>query len=704
MRAINGNEFHQSVCGKHSERRRSPARRSRALLFVPLALVSGGALEACGSAPEGTDVVASASPGGRSAHRPVTPNPVAPPRVTTRLQHAVVAPTAPTVSPTLATPTVTSLTVGSQVDLKLLVISADGSETDYTAVTTFLRRIGIPFDTLVATQTPLTADLLAAGNHGKYEGIILATGNLAYFDADSAQWTSAFTSDEWQTLWSYEAAFGVRQVTSYTFPFGFPDAYGLNLVAYQDTTATPLDVKLTTAGQQVFSDLAPSGTFTIANSWTYLATPTDATTTPLLTTADGVYSIASVANYPDGRQNLTVTTANNPDMLHSMVFSYGIINWVTRGLFLGERHMNLDIQVDDLLIEDDNWDMIALSDTTGRTYRITGNDYWQLISWERKARLRTPGLTLEFAFNGEGATGVYPNDTLTPAVRSQSGPFNWVNHTYDHENLDLLTYDQSRAELVNNRRIGLNNLALSRYDLSAMVQPDVSGLYNAQFQAAAYDVGIRYLVSDTSRPGWNNPAPNEGFWSTLRQGLFIVPRRPDNLFYNVTTPEEWVSEYNYLYGPGGTFAYWDHNLSFAEIIDFEADMWLRDLISGSLDPRMFHQSNLRAYDGTNSLLGKLIDATADKYYRLYSLPIRNLRQSQVGSKMADRMKFDTSGVVGTLTAGATGCNVVLSTTKSATIPVTGVTFGTKSEVYGGQSISYVVVKPSAAVSIPTVCW
>ena len=41
-----------------------------------------------------------------------------------------------------------------------------------------------------------------------------------------------------------------------------------------------------------------------------------------------------------------------------------------------------------------------------------------------------------------------------------------------------------------------------------LVCPEISGLTNPAALSAAWDVGIRFLVSDTSRAGWDNPAPN----------------------------------------------------------------------------------------------------------------------------------------------------------------------------------------------------
>ena len=70
--------------------------------------------------------------------------------------------------------------VQGPIDLKLLVISADGQETDFAAITTFLNQIGIPYDTLIASQRQLVPSMLWDGvSHGYYQGILLCTGNLA---------------------------------------------------------------------------------------------------------------------------------------------------------------------------------------------------------------------------------------------------------------------------------------------------------------------------------------------------------------------------------------------------------------------------------------------------------------------------------------------------------------------------------------------
>ena len=73
-------------------------------------------------------------------------------------------------------------------------------------------------------------------------------------------------------------------------------------------------------------------------------------------------------------------------------------------------------------------------------------------------------------------------------------------------------------------------------------------------------------------------------------------------------------------------------------------MMLSYLLKGDIDPLMFHQANLRAYDGSRTLLTDLLDATLKKYNQHYTLPIQNPTQEEIGKKMADRMNYNGAGV------------------------------------------------------------
>lgn len=607
---------------------------------------------------------------------------------TTQLARAAAAPAAATVVTSIA--------------MKILVISADGNESDLKEIQQTLRQLGLPFETMIATTAPdlVPSKLSDGGGIGYYQAVILTTGGLAYYDAATNSWPSAFTNAEWQTLWAYEAAFKIRQITAFTYPGGYPDTYGLSYVSYQDTLTSPLTATLTPAGAAIFGDLNSATPITLKGAWVYFGTVLDpAVTTPLITTAQG-YPVASITTYPDGRQNLAVTVANNTELVHSLLLSYGLVNWATKGLFLGERHVNTSYQIDDLYIADDIWDPAALSDQTGLSYRNDAADIAALVAWQNGTRAApsTSAFRLEWAFNGEGASGIYSPDDLTPAIKANQAQFNFINHTFTHQNLDApTTAALVTTELSQNHNFRAT-VPFTNYSRDSMVQPDISGLTNPAFFQGAISFGIRYVISDTSQPGWNNPTPNAGFRNPAYPSILIIPRRPSNLFYNLSTPTEWVSEFNYFYGPGGIWAFFAQPLSYQEILNVESDWLVKYLLKWDIDPLMFHIPNVRAYDGSHSLLGDLIDATFAKYRAMVKLPIRNQTQHAVGLKMASRMSFDLSGT----TASLKPCVSVTVTALQATkVPITGVAFGTSREVYGGQNISYVSLAAGQSAVIPT---
>lgn len=72
-------------------------------------------------------------------------------------------------------------------DLKVLVIAADGTEADLPAIEQTLNYLGTPYSVYQAARTPggLTPGMLASGCHGYYQGIVLTDGVLSYFTGSS---------------------------------------------------------------------------------------------------------------------------------------------------------------------------------------------------------------------------------------------------------------------------------------------------------------------------------------------------------------------------------------------------------------------------------------------------------------------------------------------------------------------------------------
>ncbi|TME05967.1 MAG: hypothetical protein E6I80_15305 [Chloroflexi bacterium] len=594
-----------------------------------------------------------------------------------------------------AVPAVTSPCPSPTIDLKVLVIASDGQEVDLPAIKQALEYLGTPYTVYVASQTPngLTPDKLSNGCHGFYQGIILTTGTLSYFNG--TDWVSALSQQEWTNLWNYEATMGVRELSWYTYPtadFGYQSPNG-----EVDTSITPLPMNLTAQGQAAYPYLNATNAVTIQNAYTYLAQPlTDGATVPLFSDSNG-NALVAVSTYPDGRQALSMTFDSNPSLIHSIVLSYGLINWLTNGLFLGERHIYMSPQIDDVFIDDTVWLPITPCgtpvDNTGTTYRITGDDLQAVINWQagKRSDPASANLTLTMAFNGYGATtDAYTPDTLTPLATANQNQFYWVSHTYDHTNLDNLDSADATTEITLNDQIA-TTLGLTNFSVQNMVTPDVSGLTNANFLVAAYDNGIRYLVSDTSLPGYNNPSPNAGIYNTLEPEILMLPRYPNNLFYNVSAPDEWVAEYNCLYS-----GFWGRNLTYQEILGKESQFLVTYMLKGDLDPWMFHQPNLRAYDGTHTLLSDLLDLTLQKYAQYYTLPIISPTMDSLGQNVANWMQYNNAGVTASLIPGV---SITIAAQKGALVPVTGLnTAG--AEIYGGQPISYINLTAGQSVTLP----
>ncbi|TMA27367.1 MAG: hypothetical protein E6J78_10200 [Deltaproteobacteria bacterium] len=581
------------------------------------------------------------------------------------------------------------------VGMQVLVISTDGKEADLGAIQQALGFHTIQYTTWIATQTPgaLTADKLATGCAGNYQGVILTTGALAYSPDGGVTWKSALSSTEWMTLRTYEANFHVREISWYVYPGA---DQGLNPPSSgMDTTTTPINMTLTAAGQTVFPYVNASNPIPIQNAWTYQATASDPNVT-VLAVDSGNHALVSKRLTSDGRETLAMTFDSNPYLIHDLVLQHGLIEWVTKGAYLGEFRSYLQPQVDDLFIDDDMYNASAYA---GGVFRISSDDFNKSHNWwmAQQAQPGNADFRVLLAFNGEGSDLAGANDPLTLAVKDSWGDYFFCNHTYTHANLDPpVDYNTAYAEINNNNQFALS-LGIPDYSTQSLVTPDVSGLTNPAALSAAFDNGIRFMISDTSKesgkgtPGWNNPAPNIGIYSTIQPMILFAPRHPTNLFYNVSTPDEWTAEYNAIYA-----TFWGRNLTYQEILDKESQNLLVYMLQGDLDPHMYHQTNLRAYDGTHSLFGDLLDMAFAKFRRYSTLPIKSLRLEDIGSRMADTMGRNWSGVTGAI---VNGTSARFTTPNEVWFNASGVCNLT-AERYAGRCISSLYLPAGGTLTLP----
>jgi hypothetical protein len=596
-----------------------------------------------------------------------------------------------------ATPTQTACTSPS-IDMKILIIatSADTSSA-LAAIQQVLDFQGTPYTVFTASPKPTDATtdrlatMLSSGCHAFFQGVILGNGDVAYNDP-SAGYETALTPPEWQSLYAFESTFDIRQVTWYTYPeaqYGFnpPNSSG-------DTTTAPISATYSSAGASVFNYANTGSPLTITNVWAYKATPLDGNTTPLLSDSSG-NALVAVHTNADGTQNLAMTFDGNPYLTHTVVLGYGVVNWVTKGLFLGQRHIFLTPQEDDIFIDDHIWleGTACGTDTelTPTTYRISGADLQAFLNWQSatQAQANSHNFILANAFVGEGTTGEYSPDTLTPFVQANQASLGWINHTYNHDNLDNASYNLTASQISQNVTVA-GQMGFTHFSTLDLVTPDVSGLNNPNAMQAIHDAGIRYVVSDTSVAGGNNPSPNIGIYNASQPSVLEIPRHPNNLYYNVTNPEQWIEEYNCFYA-----SYWGANQTYAQVLGHESDVLVHYMLIGDMDPWMFHQSNLRAYDGTHTLLGDLLDQVLAKYNAVLSLPEVTPSMDDLGAQMAARMAYSSAGVTASFIPGQ---SITFTSQSAAVIPVTG--FQTSdAESYGGQQIAHVSIGAGQTLSM-----
>ncbi|MDP2066667.1 MAG: JDVT-CTERM domain-containing protein [Burkholderiaceae bacterium] len=658
------------------------------------------------------------------------------------------------------------------IDMKVLVISVAGTQPSFLAITSILDQIGVPYEKIVLTGTNATALQMVSGTlsdgagNGKYQGIFLETGDLPI---STDPFNSAMTAAQWAMLRQYQVDFGVRSATMFTRPAATVDAnnvpldltYGLTPGSSRNTNdfTTPPDnavtATLTISGQGVFDYLNPASPVIVKNAFTYLSTANAGTqTVPLLTATESgtTYAIASTFT-GDGWENLAISADANPELTHALLTGYGVVNWVTKGVFLGSRKVYLSAQPDDVFIPDDLWDIVTHT-TPGTAlfrHRNTGLDYDSLAAWQTalNSNTQTASIKLEMPFNGVGYNTTDPaylnpgetTDTLSPAVRANPDVFRWINHTWDHSSLNpsdpsdpdfvtptvasitnQLTWNHQVATGVRSGEPlnGSPTVTFSHYNQNAMIQPDISGLENPVYWEAAQNFGLRYILMDTSRAYSNFiPArpvvapipPNTGFTSSLdtfvsdNPRIFIIPRYPTNLFFNVSTPAEWVDEYNFLFdkpvdqgGVGGPSTY-------QQILNRESEVLLGYMLKFHALSWMFHAANLRDYNGApagnNSLLSDLLDTVTNKYKAVYNLPIENLSQTEIGQLMQNRMAYNAALAGGLKGRIVFGSEVKIELTNpsgaAVNVPMTGVSQG-MTMAYGGQTISSISLAAGGTTS------
>ncbi len=611
------------------------------------------------------------------------------------------------------------------VRMKILVLAGAPDEFSYQAITTFLTQIGVPYTGVaVSTLTPdAQGNLLSsfplvdtATGQGLYQGIIETNSNFSVCDPACRIFLSAA---DFSTLDNYASQFGVRVVSYYTYPEA---KWGLspNDGGAGHPASSPLNVTVTPAGASVFSYINAANAIPVAGSgsgqvWAYEASAVAGageTTTPILSAGSSTVGVTHTT--ADGRESLSLTFDNYPTLLHSLAFSYGVINWVTKGVFLGARQIYLNPQDDDILLGDRLYAPtlpLCPNDPSCPDVEMTSADLQALRSWQNSRHMdpQFPFLRTTFAYVGLGYTfgPQYVQEAQT--MTAETLDYGWISHGYIHGDPDCFTMSggacvpanlqQSLEELQKNNAFAVG-LGLTNADYTGFVTPFNNGLGNQAYLQAAAWLGITSTISPL-----NPPSPNAGSYSTLVPSVYLIPRRITNLTWNVSSPltgvyGSWPDQYNSLYGPNGTTPFFTVDQTYSQILDNESrDLLLMRLLTYEPFPIGFHTSDSVTYDGVHSLMTDLFDATIQKYENLYNLPVTTLQAMRdIAPVLKERESYNASGVTGVYTPGL---GVVLTTVNAATIPVTGACRQAVCPRYGGQIQDHVYMPAGSTFTLST---
>ena len=522
------------------------------------------------------------------------------------------------------------------IELKVLLVGADGSEPAFGDWQDLLTREGVPFTAIVARDAgPLTAATFSdRPGHALYQAVVLTNDSLLFWNGSA--YVSALAPESWAALQAFETQFRVRQVTSVVYP---QPQYGLEYPTFAGDFGGET-AQLTGAGRAVFPYLTGTVLYD-GGSFGYKARPlADAGFQTLVAAADGS-ALVGVNTTVDGRQELVSTVAQNQWLTQSRLLQHGILNWVTRGVHLGVNRNYLAVHVDDAFLVDDRWDTAAnaTSPDPAKAILMTPADVARAVAWQKAS-----GVRLDLAFNGGGAA---ERPELAAALIGAKRSFGWINHTFEHPNLDPLDQATIAGEIRRNIQFALQ--------------------HGLPFDRSELVTGIGFLAADASR---------EAAQRQLGPAL-TVPRHPTNVFYNVGTKAEQLDEYNYLYYEACVSGCLSAPATWEQYVASEATIMFRHATANDPLPHYAHVSNL-AEDG---VLYPVVDAFLAKYRSLFATPLADPTLTESGKELRRAAQWQQAVAAGRASALLSGNKVRVQAPAGIAVPLTGTRAG---DQYGGE--------------------
>ncbi len=575
--------------------------------------------------------------------------------------------------------------------MRLLLLGLTGAEPPFGAWFQCLERAGVPFDaTALSDLGP--ADLIDDPGGGSYQALILAAEGLIEMAFEPAQRAA---------LEAAERELGVRRLSAYAYP---APEHGLQ-APHWSGHLDEIEATLTRRGREVFPYLR--GRLPIdPGSWAHLAAPESEQQFQTLVAGPDGSALLGIHTRADGRQEMVQLFSANAAQAHGQLLLRGQLAWLTRGAYVGFERNYLSVQIDDVLLPNHSWNVATHeSDRDPQTsVRMSARDACHAARWVGER-----GLRLDLAYNGAGSSlhklqaGV-DSDRLLQTLLRRRDAFGWINHTYQHLNLDGVSQATIEAEIERNvtwaAEVGIE------LEPHTVITGEHTGLasltevprcpQNAGLAAALVAQRVRYLACDASSP---YESPDEGPVSPgapFEVGTaLVVPRHPSALSHDAATQSQALDR---LRSAG------HHEVhSFSQVVDSESRRIFNAAVSNDPRPHYFHQSNLiGAYErdgqGSPGIVYALLEAVLDRYaaHIAADVPLVQPTFGEIGMLLRRLREWRAVLARGVVEACLDDRTVtILNRTRAPVqVPLTGTAMG---EQYAGRRSAWISVGPGKTV-------
>jgi hypothetical protein len=583
----------------------------------------------------------------------------------------------------------------------ILVIARDSASAG--VASSGLNAYGIPFTTLIVPQAGVALPALNTSTGGNFGGIVVAS-EVSY-DYGTTGYQSALTTDQWNQLYAYQLAYGVRMVQYDVYP---GPKYGTTAVGGCCNTGVEQLMSFSDVSDFPTSGLRTGAGVSTEGLWHYPATISNTTSTKQIASfaANSVFSTdntAAVINNFDGREQMaffigfdTTWSATSNYLQHAW------ITWITRGLYAGYRRVNLNTQIDDMFLESD------IYYPSGTTFRIRNEDMDNIRDWVKTINAKMNAGSTYFPEVGHNGNGNIENSSNTDAgytacnngaIEYDSPPdtalefekplgtgtdlwpkkptnYTWttdctrrdplllwwttaanlnsfahISHTFTHEEQNNATYSDIYKEISFNqawlKQNGLDQA--THFTANGIIPPAITGLHNGDALRAWWDNGIKNAVGDNTRPALLNT--QNAMWPYFTvvstdgfAGMQVNPRWATRIYYNCDTPTCTLNEWIATSAGSGTFD---------DLLATEKADTMRHLFGLHHDGYMFHQANLRNADvnaitingvsAKYSIFQAWVEVQVQEFVRLVEWPLVTLKHADMSAQFLSRYNRDACG-------------------------------------------------------------